>query len=120
MNALEIHTVKGGKLEKVRFVQHQFEDGTTAQFRVDKDRSVHEVKSSNRKASMNSRAYKSQLCPFSVDTDELDYKMLDDWVRENSCGLWFRGGFKTYNFQQDADAVFFKLTWGGEEADDNS
>lgn len=109
---LEIHAVKGGKLEKVRYILHEFDDGVTAQFRIDIDRSLHEVKSSSKAATFASKVGKSKLCPHAVDTIELDFVMLDKWVFDNSVGLWYRGGFKTYHFQDEEDAVFFKLTWG--------
>ena len=109
--ALELHMTKGGKLEKVRYVSHMFE-GRPVQFRIEKDRQIHEVRGKGRRASIQSRACKTALCAHSVSTRELDYHMLDEWVADNCRGLWFRGGFNVYNFQQDNDAVLFKLTWG--------
>jgi len=109
---LELHRInKKGRLEKVRYVSHEV-DGQLVQFRVDTDRQIHEVPGRNKKASMRSRAYKNVLCEHAIDTRELDYNMLDEWVAENCCGLWFRGGFNTYNFNKEDDAVLFKLTWG--------
>ena len=109
---VEMYTVKGGKLEKVRFVHHIFDENVLVKFRIEKDRSVHEIITSSRKAKMRSRAYKGQFCPHAIETEELDYHMLDKWVADNCCGLWYRGGFDDYHFQQEEDAVLFKLTWG--------
>lgn len=108
--SIELHMSKGEKLEKVRYVTHTFE-GRPIQFRIEKDRSIHEVSTKGPKAKIQSRTCKIQLCPHFFDMKELDYKMVDKWVVENCSGLWFRGGFKTYHFQQDYDAVLFKLTW---------
>ena len=111
-SSFELHNVKGGKLEKVRYILHEFDDGTKVKFKIETDRSVHELDTSNQKVRIISRVYKSKFCPHSIDTRELDYQMLDQWVADNCCGLWYRGGFATYNFQQEDDAIYFKLTWG--------
>ena len=109
--ALELHMIKGGKLEKVRYITHIF-NGLPVQFRIEKNRQIHELRSTKSNIKIKSRACKLNICPHSIDTCELDYNMLDEWVTDNCCGLWFRGGFNIYNFNLDEDAVLFKLTWG--------
>lgn len=109
---LELHKInKKGRLEKMRYVSHEV-DGYIVNFSVDTNRQMHELSSKNKKTSMRARAYKNVLCKYSIDTCELDYQMLDEWVADNCCGLWFREGFNTYNFHKEEDAILFKLSWG--------
>ncbi|NJO59836.1 MAG: hypothetical protein HC836_16505 [Richelia sp. RM2_1_2] len=105
----ELENYRGNRLEKSIHSYDEY-DGHMVQFKIDQDRRVSEVGSS-----LYSRVYKSILCPHKVETHELEYTMLDEWVIENSRGCWWRGGFTTYYFQYDDDAVFFKLSWGFDE-----
>ncbi len=100
-----------GAVEKIRWVAYDF-GNQKIKFKVNKDRKILVSEPISKSAKNTANNYKRILCPYHIDTREFDYEMLDEWVIENSTGLWFREGYSLYGFQIDNDAAFFKLTWG--------
>ena len=46
------------------------------------------------------------------DQNRVDFNFIYIWCRENATGTWARVGADNYYFEDEADAMAFKLRWG--------